>query len=149
MPSISNSHTVVEISNLYEVDVKHSDDPTDVDMKAYRNTRSAHMLPVGVPISTEQHVEDEAEDPEPRPVTELMPELAAIDAALRSSLGFGIDAITGVLNVETQHDATRDRPATVTTPYLFVQQCDIYSSSSATTWQSVRPPTNTGRPSTG
>lgn len=118
------THTAVEISDLYEVNVKHSDDPTDVDVKAYRDTRSAHMLPAGVPISTEQHVEDEAEDPEPRPVTELMPELAAIDAALRSSLGFGIDAITGVLNVATQYDATRDTPVTVTTPDLFVQQCD-------------------------
>ncbi|MCY4424474.1 MAG: hypothetical protein OXC06_15540 [Acidimicrobiaceae bacterium] len=29
-------------------------------------------------------------------------------------LGFGIDAITGVLNVAAQYDATRDTPATVT-----------------------------------
>ena len=117
------TRTAVEISDMYEVNVVYSEDPTDVDVKAYGETRAAHMLPAGVPISTEQQIEDDAEDSEPGPVIELMPELAAINTALRSSLGFGIDALTGVLNVATQYDATRDAPATVTTSGHFVQQC--------------------------
>ena len=117
------TRTAVEISDLYEVNVVYSDDPTDVDVKAYGDARSAHMLPAGMPISTDQQVEDDAEGSEPRPVIELIPELAAIDTALRSSLGFGIDALRGVLNVATQYDASRDAPATVATPDLFVREC--------------------------
>lgn len=117
------TRTAVEISDLYEVNVVHSNDPTDVDVGAYNNTRSVHMLPAAVPIATEQHVEEDIEDQEPRPVVDLMPELAEIDDAMRATLGFGIDAITGVLNVASQSDATADAPATVTTPEAFVQQC--------------------------
>lgn len=81
------------------------------------------MLPAAVPISIEQHLEDDAADREPRPVIELMPELAAIDAAMRTSLGFGIDALTGVLNVATQYDATHDAPVAATTSSAFVEEC--------------------------
>lgn len=93
-------------------------------MKAYNDTRTTHMLPAAVPISTDQHLDDDIEDQEPCPLIDLMPELAEIDAALRAGLGFGIDAITGVLNVATQYDATPDAPATLTTPDLFVQECN-------------------------
>jgi hypothetical protein len=117
------THTAVEISDLYEVNVVYSVDPTDVDVKAYNDVRAAHMLPAAVPISTEQHLEDDAEDQEPRPVIDLMPELAAIDTAMRATLGFGIDAITGLLNVATQYDARADAPATATTRDAILQEC--------------------------
>ena len=117
------SRTAIEISDLYEVNVVYSADPTDVDVQAYNAARSAQMLPAGVPIATEQHLEDEGEDQEPRSAIELMPGLAAIDTAMRANLGFGIDAVTGVLNVATQYDATPDAPAAVTTPEIFVQEC--------------------------
>ncbi|PZS37388.1 MAG: hypothetical protein DLM62_19535, partial [Pseudonocardiales bacterium] len=59
----------------------------------------------------------------PRAVVELMPELAPIDDAMRSTLGFGIDAVTGLLNVATQWDADPSAPATLTTPDAVVDQC--------------------------
>jgi hypothetical protein len=118
------TRTAVEISDLYEVNVVYSDDATDVDVMTYNKLRSVHMLPTAVPIATDQHVDTgDVEPQEPRPVVELMPELADIDAAMRASLGFGIDAVTGVLNVATQYDATPDAPATATTPGAFVEEC--------------------------
>jgi hypothetical protein len=117
------TRTAVEISRLYEVNVVYSDDPTDVDVGAYNSIRSVHMLPAAVPITTDQHLEENVEDQEPRPIVDLMPELTEIDDAMRATLAFGIDAITGVLNVASQYDATPDAPATVTTPEVFVQEC--------------------------
>lgn len=118
------TRTAVEISDLYEVNVVSSDDSTDVDVTAYNKVRSVHMLPSAVPIATDQHIDEEdVGAQEPRPVVDLMPELGQIDAAMRASLGFGIDAITGVLNVATQYNASPDAPASATTPDVFVQEC--------------------------
>ncbi len=117
------TRTSVEISSLYEVTVVASTEPTDTDARAYSDARSTHMLPRGVPISTGSEPEPDPADEEPRAVVELMPDLFAIDAAMKGSLSFGIDAITGALNVATQFAATSDAPATATTHDEFVQEC--------------------------
>jgi len=117
------TRTAVEISDLYEVNVVHSDEATDVDVTKYNRLRTTHMRPSPVPISTDQHIAEDDGDEEPRPVIELMPDLVEIDAAMRSALGFGIDALTGVLNVATQYDATPDAPASPTTADAFVARC--------------------------
>ena len=117
------TRAAVEVSDLYEVNVVHSDDPTDVDMTAYNQARLAQTLPAALPIARAQDSEDDVEGQEPRPVLELMPELSQIDDAMRASLGFGINALTGGLNVASQWDATGDAPATLTTPETLVQEC--------------------------
>ena len=51
-----------------------------------------------------------------------MPNLSGIDEAMKAPR-FGIDALTGVLNVATQYDANHFAPATVTSPQAFADVC--------------------------
>ena len=115
--------TSVQVTDYFEVKVEYSHEPTDINMRSYTDLRSLSMLPVAVPIVTGQNKEPNGNDDEPRAVVELMPELAPIDDAMRSTLRFGIDAVTGVLNVATQWDADPSAPATLTTPDAVVDQC--------------------------
>lgn len=117
------TRTSVEITNLFEVKVAYSDEPTDVDLRAYSEWRSLNELPAAVPITTGQNKGPPGDDDEPRAVIDSMLQLAGIDDAMRSSLGFGVDAITGLLNVATQWDADPSAPAMITSPDAVVDQC--------------------------
>lgn len=110
--------------NLFEVQVEQSDEPTDFDMGAYSNLSAHGSLPPPVPISTQQHTApaDDGEE-EPQALIELRPDLADLDGAMRQSLGFGLDALTGVLNVATQWDAHAGAPATLTSLEAVAEAC--------------------------
>jgi hypothetical protein len=117
------TRTSVIVTDFFEVDVTYSDDPTDIDMQAYNARRTQASLPAPAPITTGQHEAPANSEDEPQAVLEQMPELAPIDNAMRSALGFGIDAITGILNVARQWDATPSAPTTLTTPDTVVEEC--------------------------
>jgi hypothetical protein len=113
--------TTVEVTDYYEVRIHENDSATDIDLTAYSRHRARTTLPDGLPITTGQ---TEAPDEEqPQSVVESRPRLASIDAALRADLGFGLDAIVGVLNVARQWDADRSTSATLTSSEALVAQC--------------------------
>jgi hypothetical protein len=114
----------VEISDLYEVNVIHSGEPTDVDIAAYSDARSAAMQPAPAPIAANQHLEDDAEVPQPQSVLAQLPELTKVDNAMKISLGFGIDSIIGALDVARQWDSTLHSPSTLTTSEAIARKCD-------------------------
>lgn len=67
-----------------------------------------------MPIATGQHLdpEDDPDDEIPHSFVETAPKLQPLDTAMRTSLGFGVDALAGVLNVATQWHATDEAPVT-------------------------------------
>jgi hypothetical protein len=115
--------TVVDVSDMFEITIRSTHNPTDVDMTAYTAARVAATMPAAVPITTDQHLDPDPDDVEPRSTVGLLPELADIDAALRRTLSFGIDALTGVLNVGTQWDATDAAPVTRATRDEIANAC--------------------------
>lgn len=115
----------VELSDLFEINIRTTGEPTDFDLAAYSAARAAATMPIPVPITRGQHVEPETdpEDQVPQSLVERIPQLLPIDQAMRSSLNFGIDAITGVLNVATQWDATDTAPVILADHDSFVAVC--------------------------
>lgn len=105
---------VVEVSEMFEITIRSTQDPTDVDVAEYSAARHRATMPAAVPIAKDQHLDPElhSEDVEPVSTVGLIPEVAGIDMALRQALSFGIDALTGVLNVGTQWEATDAAPLT-------------------------------------
>ena len=118
-------NTLVELTDLFEIAVHETDDATDVDMSGYSLARAAATMPSAVPINPGQDVatDDDSDGYEPRSMLELMPKVTDIDTAMRGSLGFGLDALTGVLNVGTQWDATTAAPITLATPEEIADAC--------------------------
>lgn len=100
------SRTSVTVTDSYEVNVNWSDEPTDVDLREYWRLRREATRPEAVPIGTPGEREREPERAEPQSLLDLMPELAGIDGALKATLGFGLDGLTGVLNVARQWEVT-------------------------------------------
>ncbi len=113
----------IEISNLSDIRIGLSDEPATIDMAAFNKARTAHALPVAEPISTGGQAIGDPDENGFRPFVDLMPSFADIDSAMRAELGFGIDAMTGVLNVARQFAATSAAPATLTERDRFLQEC--------------------------
>lgn len=103
------------VTDDFAVNVDWSDEPTDVDLRAYWTVRETATLPEAVPIGASQAHQSEAEPEEPKPLVELLPQLEGIDSALRNTLGFGLDALTGVLNVARRWEVTPEAPVGATT----------------------------------
>lgn len=116
------THTTLELNDTYELDTEDSIEPTDIDLNAYQRVRNRLTRPDAVPISTGIPTEPPAEEA-PQAVLDAMPELAPIDNAMRSTLGFGIDALVGVLNVATQWEASSVEPVTIATADEIVTEC--------------------------
>lgn len=91
-------------------------------MEEYNRLRTVHTLPEGTPIATAQDETPDEHD-EPQPMVEWLPALRPIDDAMRATLGFGIDAVIGALNVATQWDTDTSTSATLTTPDTVIAQC--------------------------
>ena len=85
------------ISDRFDIDLSTS--LCEVDIHAYHDARKAMMLPDAVPMgSSEAHL-PEPEDTQPIPLTDQVPDLAEVDQALKAELGFGLDALRGVLSM--------------------------------------------------
>lgn len=118
------SRTSVTVTDGFEVNVDWSDEPTDVDLRGYWKLRGVATLPEAVPIGASEAHGSEAEPEEPKSLLSVMPELHGIDTALKDTLGFGLDALTGVLNAARQWEVTEAAPVGVTTTSSFVQEVD-------------------------
>ena len=78
----------------------------EVDIHAYHDARKAAMLPDAVPMgSSEAHL-PEPEDIQPQPLTEQMPDLVEVDQELKATLGFGLDALRGVLSMACEWEVS-------------------------------------------
>ena len=78
----------------------------EVDIHAYHDARKAAMLPDAVPMgSSEAHLL-EPDDVHPQPLTEQVPDLVEVDQALKATLGFGLDALRGVLSMACEWEVS-------------------------------------------
>jgi len=126
----------VEVSDSYDINVNYPQSPTDIDFTAYQAQRALATRPAAVPIATpsvtpedaEADIDDHAEpgdadgDDEPT-IIDRLPALAEIDQELRATLGFGINAMMGVLNVGAQWADAAPTSATLTDAATIVAEC--------------------------
>ena len=78
----------------------------EVDIHAYQDARKALMLPAAVAMgSSEAHL-PEPEDIEPQPLTDQVPDLVEVDQELMATLGFGLDALRGVLSMACEWEVS-------------------------------------------
>ena len=74
----------------------------EVDIHAYQDACKAMMLPAAVAMgSSEAHL-PEPEDIQPKPLTDQVADLVEVDQELKATLGFGLDALRGVLSMACQ-----------------------------------------------
>lgn len=116
------TRTTLTISDTYEVDTDDSGEPTDVDNVAYQQVRARLTRPEGIPIDPGNALPP-TDDAAPRAFLESIPELTPVDTAMRTTLGFGVDAMVGVLNVATQWEASSTQPAPAATAEEVVAEC--------------------------
>ena len=85
------------VSDVYEVSISESNIIASLDIGSFTRDRTLAALPDSVPIGTR----DDRIEPsqEWTPIGVLRPEYQAIERSLQDSLGFGIDAIGGILEV--------------------------------------------------
>ena len=108
--------TTVTVTDLFEIGVASSKEPTDVDFHAYLQRRKAATLPEPIPIGTSTIPDPEQAQQEDQVlIRHLMPELADIDLAMLDNLGFGLNALTGVLGVARCWDVTPEEPFATST----------------------------------
>ncbi|CAN5566246.1 hypothetical protein BH10ACT8_BH10ACT8_04600 [soil metagenome] len=128
--------TFIEVSDSYDINVNYPQAPTDIDFTAYQAQRALATRPAAVPIATPSLT---PEDPEADPndhtesvdtdggdestIIDRLPDLAGIDQELRATLGFGIDAMMGVLNVGAQWADAAPTSATLTDAATIVAEC--------------------------
>ena len=86
----------LHISAHYEVSISEEDTSLSIDMEAFERDRSLAALPDPVPIGTTNGQEEQ--DQEWTPIEVHLPEYEAIERALKNGLGFGTDAIMGILD---------------------------------------------------
>lgn len=77
-----------------------------VDLHAYHDARKAMLLPGAVPMgSSEAHL-PEPEDIQPLPLIDQVPDLTDLDRELNATLGFGLDALRGVLSMACEWEVS-------------------------------------------
>ena len=92
------------ISDRFGIDV--SARFPEVDIHAYQDARKALMLPAAVAMgSSEAHL-PEPEDIEPQPLTDQVADLVEVEQELKSTLGFGLDALRGVLSMACEWEVS-------------------------------------------
>lgn len=88
------------ISSSYEVTITDGELSTSIDFESYARDRRLSALPDPVPVGAHETLT--ATDDDWIPLSERAPDYAEIDTALQASLGFGLDAILGVLDAVIQ-----------------------------------------------
>ncbi len=84
------------VSKVHEVTISESDLSATIDFESFDRDRSSAALPDPVPVGS--RVEQSEPNEEWTPIGVHLPEYAAIEESLQESLGWGIDAIMGVLD---------------------------------------------------
>ena len=88
------------VSDVYEVEISESKLIASVDFESFTRDRTMAALPDSVPIGTRGDRTEPSQ--EWTPIGIRWPEYKAIEQSLQDSLGFGIDAIGGILDVIIQ-----------------------------------------------
>ena len=84
------------VSDVYEVTISESSLLASVDFGSFARDRNLAALPDPMPVGTKR---DRSEPiPDWTPISTLLPEYEVIEQSLQDSLGFGLDALTGVLD---------------------------------------------------
>ena len=92
------------ISDRFGIDV--SARFPEVDIHAYHDARKAAMLPDAVAMgSSEAHL-PEPEYIQPQPLTDQVADLVEVDQELKAALGFGLDALRGVLSMACEWEVS-------------------------------------------
>lgn len=112
--------SVTEISDTYEIEYR-LEGLIDIDMDRYSAARSSASLPAPAPIGDRS---EEVEAGDPSPLSELLPELESLDRCLASTMGFGLDALAGLLNACRQWPVTDARPVGIATEDEIVAWAD-------------------------
>ncbi len=86
----------LSISEHYEVRISEEDTSLSIDMDAFERDSSLAALPDPVPIGTGNGQENQGQ--RWTPIEVRLPEYESIERALQDGLGFGIDAILGILD---------------------------------------------------
>lgn len=78
----------------------------EVDIHAYQDARRALMLPAAVAMGSSGAHLPEPEDVEPQPLTDQVADLVEVDQELKATLGFGLDALRGVLSMACEWEVS-------------------------------------------
>ena len=136
------TNAAVIVTDTFEVHFHQTDEPTDVDMSAYHRRYGEATLPDPIPIN--EPTAGRAD--EHRPMWQRSPAMANIDTALRAEMGFGFDALTGVLlaawawNVDHSGpyaSATLEDITCRTTEYVPVPEVSPEEIRNAIRWQTL------------
>ena len=106
---------IVITTDPFDIHIKTSGHPTDVDMDTYQQIHKAEARPEPVPIDVSPSPPTDPIGHDPRPLRDRHPDLAYIDSALRMDHGFGLDALIGVLEVACGWEATSEVPVGTST----------------------------------
>ncbi len=106
-------HTLV-VSDVHEVNISESNVVASVDVESFNRDRTLAALPESVPIGArDEHVEPSQKW---TPIGVRQPAYQAIDQSLQDSLGFGIDAIGGILNTIIEWPVSRPHCTDLVSP---------------------------------
>ncbi len=105
----------IVITDPFDIHIKTSGHPTDVDMTTYQQIQKAEARPEPVPIDESPSPSTDPILYDSRPLRERHPELADIDNALRLDHGFGLDALIGVLECAWSWNVTSEAPVGTST----------------------------------
>ena len=94
----------ITISDRFGVDV--SARFPDIDIHAYQDARKAMMLPDAVAMGSSEAHRPEPEYIQPQPLTDQVADLIEVDQELKASLGFGLDALRGVLSMACEWEVS-------------------------------------------
>ena len=78
----------------------------EVDIHAYHEARKAAMLPAAVAMGSSEAHFPEPEYTQPQPLTDQVADLLEVDQELKASLGFGLDALRGVLSMACEWEVS-------------------------------------------
>lgn len=122
------------VSNDYEVSISESNLTASVDIGSFTRDRSLAALPDSVPIGTRENRIESSQ--EWTPIGVRLPEYEAIEQSLQDSLGFGIDAIGGILEVIIRWPVSSPRCTDLVSPERIVT--DAHPANPAITRRSYR-----------
>ena len=107
--------TGIVIDERFQIHIDEPNEPTIIDGASYEKQRATAILPEPIPINTSGASNTKVVPHDSRPIRDMRPELAEIDDGLQDDLGFGLDALTGVLVVASDWKVTPEKPFAVTT----------------------------------
>lgn len=131
-------HAAVIVTDRFEVHFREADKPTDIDIATHNQRRAAETLPEPVPIHTPTGDED-SQSHDPGPLRERNPNLAKIDEALRDEMGFGLDALAGVLWIAGSWEVPYKEPfaATSRSHFADIAASEMPDVSREECWQAI------------